>query len=256
MSSDQFDQKPKGSPQRRAGIKRRDLLLGGTSLDCSGRCSRTRSFRVQRRRIEVLPFPPTPSGSTSEQDDEESVYSPRPAVRQLPANAPNILIVILDDVGPALPSTYGGAINTPTLDRIHQSGISFNRFHTTAMCSPTRAALLTGRNHHRVGSGQLTGFLQTIGTAIPVPIPKSSATVAKVLEEFDGYANWGMGADGTIRRQMTPLPPDRSSFGRRATASNISTVFSPARPGTTSRTCFATPRSSTPIRRRRASRIT
>ena len=54
-----------------------------------------------------------------------------------------------------MPSTYGGEINTPTLDRIAKEGISYNRFHTTAMCSPTRAALLTGRNHHRVGHGQI-----------------------------------------------------------------------------------------------------
>ena len=70
---------------------------------------------------------------------QESVYSPRPAARRLPADAPNILIVLIDDIGPAMPSTYGGEINTPTLDRIAKGGISYNRFHTTAMCSPTRA---------------------------------------------------------------------------------------------------------------------
>ena len=140
---------------------------------------------------EVLPFPPTPSGSTANRTMQESVYSPRPAVRRLPANAPNILIVILDDVGPALPSTYGGEINTPTLDRIHKGGVSFNRFHTTAMCSPTRAALLTGRNHHRVGNGQITELANDWDGYSGI-IPKSSATVAEVLKNY-GYATaaWG-----------------------------------------------------------------
>ena len=140
---------------------------------------------------EVLPFPPKPSGSTANRTMQESVYSPRPATRRLPANAPNILIVIIDDVGPALPSTYGGEINTPTLDRIHKGGVSFNRFHTTAMCSPTRAALLTGRNHHRVGNGQITELANDWDGYSGI-IPKSSATVAEVLKNY-GYATGGVG---------------------------------------------------------------
>ena len=122
---------------------------------------------------------------------QESIYSPLPAVSRLPKDAPNILIVLIDDVGPAQTDTYGGEIHTPTLSRIANEGISYNRFHTTAMCSPTRAALLTGRNHHRVASGQITelandwdGYMGTI--------PKSSATVAEVLKDY-GYrtAAWG-----------------------------------------------------------------
>ena len=86
---------------------------------------------------------------------QESTYSPLPPVSHLPKDAPNILIFLIDDVGPAQTDTYGGEIHTPTLSRIAKEGISYNRFHTTAMCSPTRAALLTGRNHHRVASGQI-----------------------------------------------------------------------------------------------------
>ncbi len=90
-----------------------------------------------------------------------------------------------------MPSTYGGEINTPTLDRIHKGGVSFNRFHTTAMCSPTRAALLTGRNHHRVGNGQITELANDWDGYSGI-IPKSSATVAEVLKNY-GYATaaWG-----------------------------------------------------------------
>ncbi len=140
---------------------------------------------------EVLPFPPKPSGSIAMPTMQESTYRPLPAVKHLPKDAPNIVIVLIDDVGPAQADTYGGDIHTPTLSRIAKAGVSYNRFHTTAMCSPTRAALLTGRNHHRVASGQITelandwdGYMGTI--------PKSSATVAEVLKDY-GYstAAWG-----------------------------------------------------------------
>jgi arylsulfatase len=104
------------------------------------------------RAQEVLPFPPTPSASIAGRTMQESAYKQRVEPRRLPADAPNILIVLIDDVGPGQPNTYGGEIYTPTLSRIAQEGISYNRFHTTAMCSPTRASLLTGRNHHRVGT--------------------------------------------------------------------------------------------------------
>src|SRR6187551_487186 len=70
---------------------------------------------------EVLPFPPKPSGSIANRTMQESVYSPRPAQRRLAADVPNILIVLIDDAGPALPSTFGGEINTPNLDRIHKA---------------------------------------------------------------------------------------------------------------------------------------
>ena len=97
----------------------------------------------------------------------------------------------MDDVGPATPSTYGGEINTPTLDRVAKMGVSFNRFHSTAMCSPTRAALLCGRNHTRVGNGQIAAIANDFDGFSGV-IPKSSATVAEVLKNY-GYNTgcWG-----------------------------------------------------------------
>ena len=149
------------------------------------------SFALQAGAQEILPFPPKLSGSIAGRTMQESIYSPLPAVTRLPKDAPNILIVLIDDVGPAQTDTYGGEIHTPTLSKIAKGGISYNRFHTTAMCSPTRAALLTGRNHHRVASGQITelandwdGYMGTI--------PKSSATVTEVLKDY-GYhtAAWG-----------------------------------------------------------------
>ena len=93
--------------------------------------------------------------------------------------------------GQALPSTYGGEIHTPTLDRISKAGVSYNRFHSTAMCSPTRAALLTGRNHTRVGNGQIAAIANDFD-GFSGTIPKSSATVAEVLKDY-GYNTgaWG-----------------------------------------------------------------
>lgn len=157
---------------------------------------------------------------------QDSSYKKRVEPKRLADGAPNILIILMDDVGPGTPSTYGGEINTPTLDRISKAGVSFNRFHSTAMCSPTRAALLTGRNHTRVGNGQIAaianGFDGFSGT-----IPKSSATVAEVLKDY-GY-NTGPGANGTTRRKSRSPPKDRSIIGPRAMASSISMASSLAR---------------------------
>jgi arylsulfatase A-like enzyme len=161
-------------------------LLLATSLTCLTLATPTPAMAQ-----EVLPFPPKPSGSIANRTMQESVYGPLPAPRHLPAGAPNILIVLIDDAGPALPTTYGGEINTPTLDRIAKAGISYNRFHTTAMCSPTRACLLTGRNHHRVGNGQIAELANDWDGYSGV-IPKSSATAAEVLKNY-GYSTgaWG-----------------------------------------------------------------
>ena len=73
-----------------------------------------------------------------------------------PKGAPNILLIITDDVGFSAPSTFGGVIPTPTLDRIAANGLRYPNFHTTSLCSPTRAALITGRNHHSEGFGVIS----------------------------------------------------------------------------------------------------
>jgi Sulfatase len=134
---------------------------------------------------ESLPFPSPPSASIAGPTMQDSVHKWRSAPSRLPADAPNILIILLDDTGPGLPSTYGGEIHTPTLDRVAKMGISYNSFHSTAMCSPTRAALLTGRNHTRVGNGQIAE-LANDWDGFTGYIPRSSATVAEVLRDY-GY---------------------------------------------------------------------
>ena len=140
---------------------------------------------------DVLPFPATPSASIAGRTMQESVYGQRVTPRRLEEGAPNILIVLIDDAGPGLPTTYGGEVRTDTLSRIHDEGIGYNRFHTTAMCSPTRASLLTGRNHHRIGNGQIAE-LANDWDGYSGQIPKSSALAAEVLKDY-GYATAAFG---------------------------------------------------------------
>jgi arylsulfatase len=140
---------------------------------------------------DVLPFPPTPSGSIAGRTMQESVYSPKPAPARLPADTPNILFVLIDDAGPGLPTPLGGEVATPNLERVMKAGVAYNRFHTTAMCSPTRGSLLTGRNHHHVASGQIAE-LANDWDGYAGTIPMSCATVAEVLKHY-GYATSAFG---------------------------------------------------------------
>jgi arylsulfatase A-like enzyme len=140
---------------------------------------------------ESLPFPPTPSASIAGRTMQESVYKRRVEPRRLPEDVPNILIVLIDDAGPGLPTTFGGEVHTPTMDRIVGEGIAYNRFHTTAMCSPTRASMLTGRNHHRVGNGQIAE-LANDWDGYSGMIPRSSALAAEVLKDY-GYSTCAFG---------------------------------------------------------------
>ncbi len=140
---------------------------------------------------DVLPFPPTPSASIAGRTMQESHYQRRVEPRRLPDDAPNFLIVLIDDAGPGMPTTFGGEIHTPTMDRICKSGIAYNRFHTTAMCSPTRSSLLTGRNHHRTGNGQIAE-LANDWDGYSGKIPRSCALIPEVLKNY-GYSTgaWG-----------------------------------------------------------------
>ena len=154
----------------------------------------------------MLPFPPPPSASTAGLTVEDSVYKKRVEPKHLPDGSPNILIILIDDVGPGTPSTYGGEVNTPTLDRIAKMGISYNRFHSTAMCSPTRAALLTGRNHTFVGNGQISALANDFDGFTGI-VPKTSAMVAEVLKDY-GYNTGAWGKwHNTPEEQITSKGP-------------------------------------------------
>ena len=154
----------------------------------------------------MLPFPPTLSASIAGPTLQESTHQRRAEDSHLPADAPNILIILLDDVGFGLPDTYGGPIHTPTLSRIANDGISYNAFHTTAICSPTRAALLTGRNHQRVGSGTIAERAVDWDGYTGV-IPRTAATLPKVLGAY-GYKTAAFGKwHNTPATQTTAMGP-------------------------------------------------
>ncbi len=110
-----------------------------------------------------------------------------------PKGAPNILLIMTDDVGFGAPSTFGGVIPTPALDRIANEGLRYTNFHSTALCSPTRAALITGRNHHSVGFGVVSEAASGYPGYDSI-IPKDSATLGRILRE-NGYRTAWFGKD-------------------------------------------------------------
>lgn len=108
-----------------------------------------------------------------------------------PAGAPNVLIVLIDDAGFGGPTTFGGTIDTPTLSRLAANGLTYNRFHVTAVCSPTRAALLTGRNHHRCGFGSIAEYPGPY-PGYSATLPRSIAPLPRILRD-NGYVTGGFG---------------------------------------------------------------
>ena len=136
---------------------------------------------------DILPIPDVRHVGLTTYDakDPDTKYPPITTLRP-PSGAPNILIVLLDDVGFGASSAFGGPCSTPTAERLAAGGLKLNRFHTTALCSPTRQALLTGRNHHSVGMGGVT----EIATSAPGNSsvrPKDKAPIAETLK-LNGYS--------------------------------------------------------------------
>ena len=104
---------------------------------------------------------------------------------------PNVVMIVLDDLGFADFGCYGSTIATPNVDRLAERGLRYNRFHVTPLCAPTRACLMTGRNHHRVG----VGFLTHVSSDYPgytSRIPESAGSLPRVLRDA-GYNNFGVG---------------------------------------------------------------
>jgi arylsulfatase len=136
---------------------------------------------------EVLPIPdPQWVGLTTfDAKDPETRFPPIAPLRP-PPGAPNVLIVLLDDVGFGASSAFGGPCHTPTFERLARDGLKYTRFHTTALCSPTRAALLSGRNHHSVGMGGITE-IATSAPGYSSVRPKDKAPLAETLK-LNGYA--------------------------------------------------------------------
>lgn len=138
----------------------------------------------------TLPYPPKEFNGkigTSFEDSEEDYPQPF----KTPEAAPNVVVILLDDVGFGQAGVMGGPIPTPTMDKLAEEGLTYTRFHTTGVCSPTRAALLTGRNHHQVGFGTISE-LSTGYPGYNSIWGKNVGTVAEVLKQ-NGYstAAWG-----------------------------------------------------------------
>jgi arylsulfatase len=155
----------------------------------------------------VLPIPDVkPVGLTTyDAKDPDTTYPPIEPVRA-PEGAPNVLVVLLDDVGFGAASAFGGPISTPNAERLAAKGLKYNRFHTTALCSPTRAALLSGRNHHAVGMGGIT----EIATAAPgynSMRPNTCAPLAETLKQ-NGYSTAQFGKCHEVPVwQTSPMGP-------------------------------------------------
>ncbi len=155
----------------------------------------------------MLPIPdrPAPGLTTYDAKDPDTAFPPIEPLLP-PEGAPNILIVLLDDVGFGASSAFGGPCRTPTAERLAAGGLSYNRFHTTALCAPTRQALLTGRNHHSVGMGSITE------TATSAPgnnslRPNSKAPLAMTLK-LNGYSTAQFGKCHEVPVwQSSPMGP-------------------------------------------------
>ena len=140
----------------------------------------------------ALPMPdrPRPGLTTYDARDPETSFAPITPLRP-PAGAPNVLVILLDDVGFGASSVFGGPVDTPVAQRLADGGLRYTRFHTTALCSPTRQALLTGRNHHSVGMGAITE-LATAAPGYNTIRPNTKATLAETLR-LNGYATAQVG---------------------------------------------------------------
>ncbi|HJY33139.1 MAG TPA: arylsulfatase [Actinomycetota bacterium] len=136
---------------------------------------------------QVLPIPDQPRTGliTYDAKDPDTSFPPIEPLRP-PAGAPNVLIVLIDDCGFGASSAFGGPIATPTAERLASNGLKYNRFHTTALCSPTRQALLTGRNHHAVGMGGITE-IATSAPGYSSIRPNTAAPLAETLK-LNGYS--------------------------------------------------------------------
>ena len=135
----------------------------------------------------VLPIPDQPHVGLTTYDakDPDTKYPPIKELRP-PKGAPNVLVILIDDVGFGATSAFGGPCATPNFEKLAANGLKYNRFHTTALCSPTRQALLTGRNHHSAGMGSITEF----ATSAPGSCSFMSNTISPIAQtlKLNGYS--------------------------------------------------------------------
>ena len=178
------------------------VSIGAAFAQQSAQAQQPAAYPVDRR---VLPIAePKPPESTVL--DARNAKPPTPFRVQAPQGAPNVLIILIDDMGFGQASSFGGPIQMPTLDRMAKGGLRYNRFHTTALCSPTRAALLSGRNHHVCNMGSIT----ETATAFPGQTGKRPNSVAPLAEmlRLNGYSTAAFGkSHETAAWEVSPSGP-------------------------------------------------
>ena len=175
----------------------------------------------------VLPIP-EPQYPHSTVFDVRNATPPPRFVVKAPANAPNILIVLIDDMGFGQSSAFGGPIHMQTVERLAGEGLRYNEFHTTALCSPTRSALLSGRNHHMNNFGSIA----ETATSFPGQTAQRPNSVAYLPEmlRLNGYSTAAFGKNHETAPWGRLVPPARPTAGRPVRASTNSTASWGARP--------------------------
>src|SRR5258707_708988 len=191
------------------------LLTAGTAASVGAQGAAARVVLPTDRTVLPIPEPQYPHSTVF--DVRNATPPPRFEVKA-PAGAPNVLIVLIDDMGFGQSSAFGGPIHMPTVERMAKGGLRYNQFHTTALCSPTRAALLTGRNHHVCNMGSIT----ETATAFPGQTgqrPNSVAPLAEMLR-LNGYSTAALGkSHETAAWEVSPSGatdrwPTRSGFDK------------------------------------------
>ena len=226
------------------------LVLAFAKLCCRAPVSQLnkspeRSGLAQRHR-------PPSTGSSSRRRPRNSVMLSRKSAKDSkpywpptvvpPKSAPNVLLIMTDDQGYGVSGTFGGVIPTPAMDRIAKAGLRYTQFHSTALCSPTRAALITGRNHHSVGYGVI-GEMSTGYPGYDSVIGPESATIGTILRD-NGYATSWFGKNHNTPDVSVQRGRALSTSGRSAWVSSTSTDSWAARPTSGRRTCTRTRRRS------------
>ncbi|MBW1862317.1 MAG: sulfatase-like hydrolase/transferase, partial [Deltaproteobacteria bacterium] len=168
------------------------LMLAILLMSCDNSSDKKQSDSISENKVNrtILPIQP-PKHEVISELDARNATAPEPFEVKAPEGAPNVVVVLIDDIGFGATSTFGGAISTPTFDELADNGLRYNQFHTTALCSPTRASLLSGRNHHAVNVGSVmevaTGFPGNQGRR-----PDDAKYVAETLRQ-NGYSTAAFG---------------------------------------------------------------
>jgi arylsulfatase A-like enzyme len=176
------------------------LALGalGGWLAASGQLAKV--FAQDKKPADVTPKPPPDFKGTIKLDVRDSKADWGPFTpKKAPAGAPNILFILYDDTGLAAWSPYGGRINMPTMDRLAKNGLTYTQWHTTALCSPTRSTILTGRNHHLNGCSAITEGSQGF-PGWSARIPAQCATIGQVLQD-NGFSTFWIGKNHNVPEQ-------------------------------------------------------